>query len=368
MTATRNTTEKLKDFATYFLVWILVFALFALIRRYGTVEIVGSTPIERPDFSEIALLNIVVAFILAFLSVISDYVLSIRRTVHMSFGKIVGLGFLLNLGMLILVFLVAYRFLYLIGSRDLAPDQNTFRALFSNNFMIAGLFITVVNALINITRAINASLGPGNLWKLVTGKYHKPKEEEYIFMFLDLTSSTTAAEQMGHIKYSKMIQDCYYDLTTPIIQNKGNIYQYVGDEAVVFWRPDRGQENWQCIKLFYDFERILENRKSYYQENYNWYPRFKASLHVGPTIVTQVGAVKREIAYHGDTLNTAARILSRCNEKGASLLISEPIRKLLFGTLEKSDIYEVRSEGVEILKGKESEVSIYSVRLPSQGS
>ena len=37
-------------------------------------------------------------------------------------------------------------------------------------------------------------LGEGVLWKFISGRYHKPREEERIFMFVDMKSSTAIAE------------------------------------------------------------------------------------------------------------------------------------------------------------------------------
>jgi len=64
-------------------------------------------------------------------------------------------------------------------------------------------------------------------------KYLKPKDEKRIFMFLDLKSSTTIAEEIGHRRYFEFISDFIADVTTPILNNHGEIYQYVGDEIVI---------------------------------------------------------------------------------------------------------------------------------------
>ena len=60
---------------------------------------------------------------------------------------------------------------------------------------------------------ISEKLGQGVLFNYLLGRYYKPKEDTRIFMFLDLTSSSTYAEKLGHIKYSSLIQDCFFDLT-----------------------------------------------------------------------------------------------------------------------------------------------------------
>ena len=62
-------------------------------------------------------------------------------------------------------------------------------------------------------------------------------------MFLDLKSSTTHAEQLGHIKYSQLIQDCFYELTEVVTRREAQIYQYVGDEIVLTWPYEKGIKN-----------------------------------------------------------------------------------------------------------------------------
>ena len=80
---------------------------------------------------------------------------------------------------------------------------------------------------------VSDKFGQGVLISFLLGKYHRPKEEDRIFMFMDLKSSTTHAEKLGHIKYSQFIQDCFFDITDVVIKYDAKIYQYVGDEVVL---------------------------------------------------------------------------------------------------------------------------------------
>ena len=60
---------------------------------------------------------------------------------------------------------------------------------------------------------------------------------------MDLKSSTTYAEKLGHIKYSQLLQDFFSDLTDVVSQFNVQVYQYVGDEAVISWDKEEGAEN-----------------------------------------------------------------------------------------------------------------------------
>ena len=65
----------------------------------------------------------------------------------------------------------------------------------------------------------------------------------------------------------------------------------------------------------------------------------------------------RAIAYHGDTLNTAARIQSICNKYDKIFLVSDEVK--MFTGLENE--YSVESLGDISLKGKDRLIAVYSV-------
>jgi adenylate cyclase len=175
-------------------------------------------------------------------------------------------------------------------------------------------------------------------------------------MFLDLRSSTSIAEKLGHIKYSELIQDCFKDIT--VVENyKAEIYQYVGDEAVLTWKKERGLKSNRCINAFLAFQKKIYSRRAYYLERYNLIPEFKAGMHLGLITVAEVGEIKREIAYHGDTINTASRIQDECNVLGKDFLISEDIVK----NISTSKEFNLNYEGNIKLKGKATAKKIYSL-------
>jgi adenylate cyclase len=228
----------------------------------------------------------------------------------------------------------------------------------SANFLVVAVYVTVVSFLFSFLRQVDGKSGPGNLWKLIIGMYHHPREEERIFMFLDLKGSTTHAERLGHVKFSRLIQDCFIDLSV-VIDHQAQIYQYVGDEAILFWDVAAGLENASCIRAFFRYTDRLESRAGYYQSQYGVLPVFKAGIHVGSAMVLEVGEIKREISYLGDLLNTAARIQGECNRLGENLLVSESLRGRLG---EIPDDLSMTPIGKIELKGRTESVGILSVR------
>lgn len=218
------------------------------------------------------------------------------------------------------------------------------------------VYISLVCILINTFKEINLKFGPGNLFKLLLGRFHKPKRDRRIFMFLDLRSSTGIAEKLGHIKVSRLLQDCFTDLS--VVRNyKAEIYQYVGDEVVLSWSISNGLENLNCIKAYFSFQHLLESRSDFYKKKYGLVPFFKAGLNVGDVTIAEVGQIKREIAFHGDTLNTASRIEGMCNEYEKDLLLSQALKELI----EERKELKIHMVGEVQLRGKSEPLKIYSI-------
>lgn len=142
------------------------------------------------------------------------------------------------------------------------------------------------------------------------------------------------------------------------INAKGEIYQYVGDEIVVSWKMDRGMENANCLRCFFDVQLALRRKANYFMESYNIEPEFKAGLHYGHVMAGEIGVVKRDIAFSDDVLNTTARIQAKCNEMGVNILLS----KFLLDKLAlPPNTFEPKKIGDLLLRGKQQKVVLYTV-------
>jgi len=75
-------------------------------------------------------------------------------------------------------------------------------------------------------------------------------------------------------------------------------------------------------------------------------------------MVLQVGQIRRDISYNGDTINTAARIESMCNEYHQDLLISGDLHDMI---IDKSPFSFKNISNIK-LKGKRKAVDIYQVK------
>ena len=206
---------------------------------------------------------------------------------------------------------------------------------------------------------VNDKYGPGVLLDLIFGNYHKPKSEDRIFMFLDLRSSTKTAEQLGEEAYFNYIHDFFMDTTDAILETKGEIYQYVGDEIIVSWKMKNGIEKANPLRCFFAIQRAIDQKKVYYQNQYKQVPGFKAGIHCGKVTTGEIGIVKKDITFTGDVLNTTSRIQNKCNEFGLDLLISNELLSLL--PLGKNMIS--KNIGEISLRGKESKVALSTIEI-----
>lgn len=200
--------------------------------------------------------------------------------------------------------------------------------------------------------------GPGVLPGIWFGKYHLPRQEERIFMFLDMKSSTTIAERLGHIQFHNLLNDFFRDIAEPVVYTRGEIYQYVGDEVVITWEMKWGLLNANCIRSFYAIRETIAKRAYRYREKYGLVPEFKAGLHCGQVTTGVIGLVKRDLVHSGDVTNTSARIQDKCNEFGVKILLS----KLLLDKLKlPPHSFVAKKMGDIDLRGKSEKVMLYTL-------
>jgi adenylate cyclase len=111
-------------------------------------------------------------------------------------------------------------------------------ALPRNFAVMAAAFLSYV--VIIFLRQLDRLLGPGVLLRYVMGRYHRPRREHRVFMFVDITSSTELSERLSLEAYYGLVNDFFHDVSGPVLDTRGEIYQYVGDEVVITWKLDLG--------------------------------------------------------------------------------------------------------------------------------
>lgn len=234
------------------------------------------------------------------------------------------------------------------------PDSQKAFKIFLINSSSPLLLWSVVVTVTQLLLQMSSKFGHGAFVKILFGRYNTPREETKIFMFLDLNSSTALAEQFGNKKYHQLLKDFFADITNPILNNGGEIYQYVGDEVIVVWNYNDGIENAKCVNCFFDIKSHLENKKEKYLKRYGLLPTFKAGIHCGEVVAGEVGIIKRDITYSGDVLNTTSRMLGMCKDFDIEIITSSEIAS----EIDLCEKYVIKPLGSIKLKGKEKEVQL----------
>ena len=224
------------------------------------------------------------------------------------------------------------------------------------------IFVIVVAVLGTSFLEVRRLHNPGDLRRFLMGRYRRPEEEERVFLFADLEDSTGIAERLGNLAYSNLLRDCFYDISEAILAWRGQVYQYVGDEVIVTWPFEEGVNQARCVRCFFDMLELLEAKRDRNEARYGVAPRFRAGIHGGTVVTTWIGEAKKELAFHGDTLNVTARLEGACRELGSRCLVSANV----FERIEVPEDLRAVSRGELQLRGKHEVVEVWSIerRVP----
>ncbi len=243
------------------------------------------------------------------------------------------------------------------GLSEAFASEQIRNLMYGRAFVKVNAYALAMIFFINFVRQVNRMLGQNALMNFLTGKYHKPVEEDRVFMFLDLKDSTQIAEKLGHKQYHEFLNDFFFDITPAIVESRGEIYQYVGDEVVVTWARHGDTVPADSIYCYFRIAAAVARVSDKYERQYGFIPAFKAGFHYGPVVTGFIGDVKRDVVFHGDTVNTASRIRTECTTVNKNLLLSgELLRNIsLSGSLTPERMGRIR------LKGKEKEIELYTL-------
>ncbi len=357
-----NKKTFLKGWLVSIIAWIAIVYFYALITVFAFKEYFAQNPITDYMYSPFFQLEIILTgLILGSLFFAVGRITDIHSLRKLPFGYIIVIKSVLYFFSLAICTLLIREIFSGLGI--VSPEEFRFYREYLLDFrymlsVVAYFFFFIF--LTNFIVQINKKFGPGVLFDLLRGKYYHPRQEHLILLFIDLKSSTTIAESLGHEKYSQLIKECVHELTPVLIRNQANVYQYVGDEVVLHWKTEEGLDRLKCLKTFFEFRERLKVRRSYFQEKYGLYPEFKAGMDSGEVTVTEIGDLKREIAFHGDVLNTAARLEKKCNEYQRWLLVTENLME----RISTANGYEFEFLNDIPLRGKQERVKFFAVSHP----
>lgn len=223
--------------------------------------------------------------------------------------------------------------------------------LFSVFFSFAAAFAVL------LAFEIGQIVGPRNLRNIVLGRYHRPRLEERFFLFVDIAGSTALAERIGPVAVHRFLADVFRLVSDPIGDYGGEIYQYVGDEMVVTWTLAEGRLDARPIACFFAIVAALDEATPEFQREFGVAPRLRAALHAGPVVIGEIGDLKHDIVFHGDVMNTAARLEQATRDLDRSFLASADALSRLTVT----ERYALEPLGPHAVRGRAAPVEVYAV-------
>ncbi len=336
--------------------WTISLSLMVLNRNYGIDYILFGKTARLIQISSMLWIITFTGIFLGITSSLFEFYFSGKKLGKLSHGVAILIKAMVYILLLLAVGVIVYKGIDYFNI-EFIYESTLGDFLFSFKFLPMFLYLLFTSLFINVLIHVERILGRGNLVRFITGKYLKPIEVDRIFMFLDVNDSTKLAEEWGHLKMSAFLQDFFTDLSELIIPYQGEIYQFVGDEAVISWplKKDKAK-NTLCIRLYYTFREQLNKKRSCYIGRYRQIPEFKAGINCGTVVISEVGKYKVELAYHGDVMNTTARMASQCRILEKPLLISESMYRNM-----ECDHYKVESIGEAQFRGKEIYTNLYYI-------
>jgi adenylate cyclase len=97
---------------------------------------------------------------------------------------------------------------------------------------------------------------------------------------------------------------------------------FLHHEIIVTGPLAAGLRDGHCVHACFDALEQLDERAKAYIRDFGLRANFRAALHCGPVAIGELGTIKMEIAFLGDTMNIAARLQQACRDTGQRVLAS----------------------------------------------
>ena len=179
-------------------------------------------------------------------------------------------------------------------------------------------------------------------------------ETDIAMLFADVRGSTSLAERLSALEFSRLINRFYRSATGVLIKSDALIDKLIGDEVAGIYVPGFAGEDFvrRSVEAAVELLRLTGHA----DENGPWIP-VGAGVHAGKAFVGAVGAKDGviDITALGDVPNTAARLASQA--KIGEIILSESAAKA--AGIDTSNL-ELRHLD---LKGKGEPMSVYVLRV-----
>jgi adenylate cyclase len=238
-------------------------------------------------------------------------------------------------------------------------DLSSLKYYFQVDILFDVLVAVLIFLLVTFIMQMRRLVGEGIMWSMITGRYHQPRRERRVYMFLDIRDSTAIAEKLGDEKTHAFISDVFFIADRLVSEHRGEVLSYNGDELVASWHEDVGLEDSRCLSCYQDIIKAMAANSDHYQKTYGTTPEFWVGFHVGDVVVGECGDGKLAIVHIGDTPNTAARLEHHAKDIGRACLASST----LIERLTLPDTISAEPIGSVTLKGHSHDTDIFAIEL-----
>ncbi len=154
---------------------------------------------------------------------------------------------------------------------------------------------------------------------------------EITILFCDIRGFTTICENRAPEEITTLLNRFLTPMTSTILDEKGTIDKYVGDQIMAFWNAplnDAEHARNACraaLNMRVALEALNEERQRELARGEAFLPlRMGVGINSGPTLVGNMGSEQRfSYSALGDPVNEAARIESQTKTYGVDILVSE---------------------------------------------
>ena len=215
--------------------------------------------------------------------------------------------------------------------------------------------------LVNLVLGITNIIGPRAFLNFIIGRYHRPIEEKRFVLFVDIAGSTGLAEALGGIAIHRLLDRTFRLLTLSVIDYRGEVLDYVGDEVIVTWPERSGAIECRPLRCFMAMRDELSRAASQLERDFGVVPRIRGSLHFGPVIVGEIGDLKRAIVFNGDVMNTASRLEELSRNVDGGFLAS----RVAMQRFNSPPPFAVRDLGRLAIRGRADGIDVVGIEAPA---
>ena len=192
----------------------------------------------------------------------------------------------------------------LLAARALVTGHASFEEILGDGGFT---FSIAMSVLANAIFTIGSLLGFRMVVRLLTGRYVRPRRELRAFLLIDMKNSTGVAERLGAVRFHELLNDFFRDIAEAALECGAEIHKYVGDEAILTWPADRPTLEDDVLACPFVLRDYIAANSARYLRRFGVVPEFRAGMHCGEIVAGQIGDVRAELAYVGDTLNHCRR-------------------------------------------------------------